>query len=78
MDPNGAYCAAFIQVGDQMVFALPHGRRYVAAATETALALAEDLSARGKPCTASLVGRPSVALEADLRDDVVAGVKQRR
>ena len=38
---------AFIQVGDEVVFASPHERRYVEAAIEMALALAADLEAAG-------------------------------
>jgi hypothetical protein len=41
--PNGGHWAAFIQVGDQIVFASPHERRYVGAAVEMALALADEL-----------------------------------
>jgi hypothetical protein len=41
--PNGGHWAAFIQVGDEVVFASPHERRYVPAAVEMALALAEEL-----------------------------------
>jgi hypothetical protein len=41
--PNGGHWAAFIQVGDEIVFASPHERRYVGAAVEMALALAEEL-----------------------------------
>jgi hypothetical protein len=40
--PNGGHWAAFIDVGDEVVFASPHERRYVEAAVEMALALAED------------------------------------
>lgn len=43
--PNGDHWAAFIQVGDEMVFASPHERRYVEAAVQMALVLAEELSA---------------------------------
>jgi hypothetical protein len=45
--PNGGHWAAFIQVGDEIVFASPHERRYVEAAVEMALALAEELEAEG-------------------------------
>ncbi len=41
--PNGGHWAAFIQVGDEIVFASPHERRYVEAAIEMALALAAEL-----------------------------------
>lgn len=37
--PNGGHWAAFVRVGDEMVFASPHGRRYVEAAVEMVLAL---------------------------------------
>lgn len=43
--PNGGHWAAFIRVGDEMVFASPHERRYVHAAVEMALALANELEA---------------------------------
>jgi hypothetical protein len=43
--PNGGHWAAFIHVGDEIVFASPHERRYVDAAVEMALALAEELEA---------------------------------
>jgi hypothetical protein len=43
--PNGSHWAAFIQLGDEIVFASPHERRYVQAAVEMALALAEKLEA---------------------------------
>jgi hypothetical protein len=43
--PNGGHWAAFVHVGDQIVFASPHERRYVEAAVEMALALAEELEA---------------------------------
>jgi hypothetical protein len=43
--PNGGHWAAFIRLGDEMVFASPHERRYVPAAVEMALALAEGLDA---------------------------------
>jgi hypothetical protein len=43
--PNGGHWAAFIQVGDETVFASPHERRYLEAAVEMALALAERLKA---------------------------------
>jgi hypothetical protein len=42
---NGGHWAAFIQLGDEVVFASPHERRYVEAAIEMALALAEQLEA---------------------------------
>jgi hypothetical protein len=45
--PNGGHWAAFIQVGDEVVFSSPHERRYVEAAIEMALALAADLEAAG-------------------------------
>jgi hypothetical protein len=45
--PNGGHWAAFIRVGDEIVFASPHERRYVGAAVEMALALAEGLEAVG-------------------------------
>jgi hypothetical protein len=45
--PNGGHWAAFVQVGDEMVFASPHERRYVEAAVEMALALADELEASG-------------------------------
>jgi NADPH-dependent ferric siderophore reductase len=41
--PNGGHWAAFIQVGDEIVFASLHGRRYLDAAVEMALALADRL-----------------------------------
>jgi len=41
--PNGGHWAAFVQVGDEIVFASPHGRRYLGGAVEIALALAEEL-----------------------------------
>jgi hypothetical protein len=43
--PNGGHWAAFIHVGGEIVFASPHERRYVPAAVEMALALAEELEA---------------------------------
>jgi hypothetical protein len=45
--PNGGHWAAFIQVGDEIVFASPHERRYVEAAVAMALALADELEAAG-------------------------------
>ena len=45
--PNGGHWAAFIQAGDEVVFASPHERRYVEAAIEMALVLAADLEAAG-------------------------------
>jgi hypothetical protein len=45
--PNGGHWAAFIQLGDETVFASPHERRYVEAAIEMGLALAEELEAGG-------------------------------
>jgi hypothetical protein len=39
--PNGGHWAAFVRVGDQLVFASLHGRRYVDAAVEMALDLAQ-------------------------------------
>ncbi|HSE82712.1 MAG TPA: hypothetical protein VLA87_13640 [Gaiellaceae bacterium] len=42
--PNVGHWAAFVQVGDQVVFASPHERRFVGAAVEMALALAEELA----------------------------------
>jgi hypothetical protein len=45
--PNGGHWAAFIQVGYEIVFASPHERRYVPAAVEMALALANELVGRG-------------------------------
>jgi hypothetical protein len=44
---NGGHWAAFIRIGDEIVFASPHERRYVEAAVEMALALAEQLEAAG-------------------------------
>ena len=41
--PNVGHWAAFVQVGDEVVFASPHERRFVGAAVEMALALAEKL-----------------------------------
>jgi hypothetical protein len=46
--PNGGHWAAFIKVGDEIVFASPHERRYIDAAIEMALALADDLEAAGE------------------------------
>jgi hypothetical protein len=43
--PNVGHWAAFVQVGDDVVFASPHERRFVGAAVEMALALAEELAA---------------------------------
>ena len=43
--PNGGHWAAFIRVGDEIVFASPHERRYVEAAIEMALALAAQIQA---------------------------------
>ena len=43
--PHGGHSAAFVRVGDEMVFASLHGRRFVDAAVEMALALADDLDA---------------------------------
>lgn len=43
--PNGGHWAAFVRVGDEIVFASPHGRRYVEAGIEMALALANKLEA---------------------------------
>ena len=43
--PNGGHWAAFITVGDEIVYASPHERRYVQGAIEMALALAQDLEA---------------------------------
>jgi hypothetical protein len=40
--PNGGHWAAFIRIGDETVFASPHERRYLEAAVEMALALAEQ------------------------------------
>jgi hypothetical protein len=40
--PNGGHWAAFVRVGDETVFASLHGKRYVEAAVETALALADQ------------------------------------
>jgi hypothetical protein len=45
--PHGDHWAAFIEVGDESVFASPHERRYVEAAIEMALVLAADLEAAG-------------------------------
>jgi hypothetical protein len=46
--PNGGHWAAFVRVGrDEMVLASPHGRRYVDAAVEMALNLAEAAEAQG-------------------------------
>jgi hypothetical protein len=42
--PNGGHFAAFTRVRDQIVFASLHGRRYVPAAIEMTLALADQLS----------------------------------
>jgi hypothetical protein len=39
--PNGGHWAAFIEIGDEMVFASPHERRYLEAAIEMALALVD-------------------------------------
>jgi hypothetical protein len=39
--PNGSHWAAFVRVGDELLFASLHGRRYVPAAIEMALDLAE-------------------------------------
>jgi hypothetical protein len=39
--PNGSHWAAFVRVGDELFFASLHGKRYVAAAIEMALDLAE-------------------------------------
>jgi hypothetical protein len=44
--PNGDHWAAFVQVGDELVFASPHERRWVEAAVEMALALADELRRR--------------------------------
>jgi hypothetical protein len=46
--PNGGHWAAFIHVGDEIVFASPHERRYVQAAVQMALALAEELEIAGR------------------------------
>jgi hypothetical protein len=43
--PNVGHWAAFVQVGDEVVFASPHERRFVGAAVEMAVALAEQLVA---------------------------------
>lgn len=43
--PNGGHWAAFIRLGDEIVFASPHERRYVESAIEMALALAAQLEA---------------------------------
>jgi hypothetical protein len=43
--PNVGHWAAFVQVGDEVVFASPHERRFVGAAVEMAVALAEELVA---------------------------------
>jgi hypothetical protein len=43
--PNGGHWAAFVRVGDEIVFVSPHERRNVDAAVEMALALADDLEA---------------------------------
>jgi hypothetical protein len=43
--PNGGHWAAFIHIGGEVVFASPHERRYVPAAVEMALALAEQREA---------------------------------
>jgi hypothetical protein len=45
--PNGGHWAAFIRVGDEIVFASLHGRRYVEAAVELALALAAQIEPAG-------------------------------
>jgi len=42
--PNVGHWAAFVQVRDDVVFASPHERRFVGAAVEMALALAEELA----------------------------------
>ena len=39
--PNGGHWAAFVRVADEFVFASPHERRYLEAAVEMVLALAE-------------------------------------
>jgi hypothetical protein len=45
--PNGGHWAAFVRVGrDEMVFASLHGRRYVDAAVEMALDLANEAEAQ--------------------------------
>jgi hypothetical protein len=44
--PNGGHWAAFVRVGDQLVFASPHGRRYVDAAIQMVVALADKLEAK--------------------------------
>jgi hypothetical protein len=43
--PNVGHWAAFVRIGDEVVFASPHERRFVGAAVEMALALAEELAA---------------------------------
>jgi hypothetical protein len=42
---NGGHWAAFMRVGDEIVFASPHERRYVEAAVEMAFALAAEVDA---------------------------------
>jgi hypothetical protein len=60
---NGGHWAAFIQVGDEILFASPHERRYVDAAVEMGLALAEELESgaedEGRNPVTSSEGLPS-------------------
>lgn len=47
--PNGGHWAAFVDVGDEVVFASLHGRRYVDAAVEMAV----DLARQAQRCSAA-------------------------
>jgi hypothetical protein len=73
---NGSHWAAFVRVGEELVFASVHGRRYVNAAVAMAVDLAEQ-AARFPPPTADFpvvihdftityCGRMSVSLNGDL------------
>jgi hypothetical protein len=53
--PNGGHWAAFVDVGDEVVFASLHGERYVDAAVEMAVDLAAQVAIR-------LTARPQVGV----------------
>jgi hypothetical protein len=73
---NGSHWAAFVRVGDELVFASLHGRRYVEAAVEMAVDLAEQAARSAPPpadfpvvvydFTITYCGTMSVALNGDL------------
>jgi hypothetical protein len=73
---NGSHWAAFVRVGEELVFASVHGRRYVNAALAMAVDLAEQAVRSPPPpadypvvirdFTITYCGRMSVALNGDL------------